>query len=177
MKKGLIIICAVILLSGCDSKKATNENVTKPEEISYTNKFECSRIEKIKKFDLDNKNAGRLTQEQMKERENSPVAINEKISKIYDFNKEGSKLLAFYEIHTYEYVIDIYNMDKEKSSYSCGGYENYGFKSCEITTTKNSIIMTKVADLNSDYNKDVVSKMTLESIKADYSEGDMYTCN
>lgn len=145
MKKGLIIICAIILLSGCDSKKETKENITKPEEISYTNKFECYR--------------------------------NEKISKIYDFNKEGSKLLAFYEIHTYEYVIDIYNMDKEKSSYSCGEYENYGFKSCEITTTKNSIIMTKVADINSDYNKDMVSKMTLESIKSDYAQGDMYTCN
>lgn len=145
MKKGLIIICAIILLSGCDSKKETKENITKPEEISYTNKFECYR--------------------------------NEKISKIYDFNKEGSKLLAFYEIHTYEYVIDIYNMDKEKSSYSCGEYEEYGFKSCEITTTKNSIIMTKVADINSDYNKDMVSKMTLESIKSDYAQGDMYTCN
>ena len=145
MKKGLIIICAIIILSGCDSKKETKENITKPEEISYTNKFECYR--------------------------------NEKISKIYDFTKEGSKLLAFYEIHTYEYVIDIYNMDKEKSSYSCGEYENYGFKSCEITTTKNSIIMTKVADINSDYNKDMVSKMTLESIKSDYAEGDMYTCN
>ena len=143
MKKGLIIICAIILLSRCDSKKETKENITKPEEISYTNKFECYR--------------------------------NEKISKIYDFNKEGSKLLAFYEIHTYEYVIDIYNMDKEKSSYSCGEYENYGFKSCEITTTKNSIIMTKVADINSDYNKDMVSKMTLESIKSDYAKGDMYT--
>lgn len=102
---------------------------------------------------------------------------NEKISKIYDFNKERSKLLGFYEIHTYEYVIDIYDMDKEKSSYSCGEYENYGFKSCEITTIKNSIIMTKVADLNSDYNKDMASKMTLESIKTDYAEGDMYTCN
>ena len=145
MKKGLIIICAIILLSGCDSKKETKENTTKPEEISYTNKFECYR--------------------------------NEKISKIYDFTKEGSKLLAFYEIHTYEYVVDDYNMDKEKSSYSCGEYENYGFKSCEITTTKNSIIMTKVADINSDYNKDMVSKMTLESIKSDYAEGDMYTCN
>ena len=52
----------------------------------------------------------------MKERQNSPVAINEKISKIYDFNKERSKLLGFYEIHTYEYVVDDYNMDKEKSS-------------------------------------------------------------
>ena len=82
MKKGLIIICAIIMLSGCDSKKETKENITKPEEISYTNKFECSRVEKIKKFDLDNKNAGRLTQEQMKERQNSPVAINEKISKM-----------------------------------------------------------------------------------------------
>lgn len=177
MKKVLIIICAIILLSGCDSKKETKENITKPEEISYTNKFECSRIEKIKKIDLDNKNAGRLTQEQMKERQNSPVAINEKISKIYDFNKERSKLLGFYEIHTYEYVVDDYNMDKEKSSYSCGEYEEYGFKSCEITTTKNSIIMTKVADINSDYNKDMVSKMTLESIKTDYAQGDMYTCN
>ena len=145
MKKGLIIICAIIILSGCDSKKETKENITKPEEISYTNKFECSRIEKI--------------------------------SKIYDFNKEGSKLLAFYEIHTYKYVIDIYDMDKEKSSYSCGEYDNYGFKSCEITTTKNSIIMTKVADINSDYNKDMVSKMTLESIKSDYAKGNMYTCN
>lgn len=145
MKKGLIIICAIILLSGCDSKKETKENTTKPEEISYTNKFECYR--------------------------------NEKISKIYDFNKEGSKLSAFYEIHTYEYVIDGYNIDKEKSSYSCGEYGNYGFKSCEITTTKNSIIMTKVADINSDYNKDMVSKMTLESIKSDYAQGDMYTCN
>lgn len=145
MKKVLIIICAIILLSGCDSKKETKENITKPEEISYTNKFEYYR--------------------------------NEKISKIYDFNKEGSKLLAFYEIHTYEYVVDDYNMDKEKSSYSCGEYENYGFKSCEITTTKNSIIMTKVADINSDYNKDMVSKMTLESIKTDYAQGDMYTCN
>ena len=145
MKKGLIIICAIILLSGCDSKKETKENTTKPEEISYTNKFECYR--------------------------------NEKISKIYDFTKEGSKLLAFYEIHTYEYVVDDYNMDKEKSSYSCGEYENYGFKSCEITTTKNSIVMTKVADLNSDYNKDMASKMTLESIKSDYAQGDMYTCN
>ena len=138
MKKGLIIICAIIILSGCDSKK---ESITKPEEISYTNKFECYRNE------------------------------------IYDFNKEGNKLLVFYEIYTYEYVIDIYNMDKEKSSYSCGEYENYGFKSCEITTTKNSIIMTKVADINSDYNKDMVSKMTLESIKSDYAQGDMYTCN
>lgn len=165
------------LLAGCESKKETNENITKPEEISYTNKFECSRVEKIKKFDLDNKNAGRLTQEQMKERENSPVAINEKINKIYDFTKDGSKLLGFYEIHTYEYVVDGYNMDKEKSSYDCGNYEKYGFKSCEITTTNNSIVMTKVADLNSDYNKDLASKMTLESIKADYAEGDMYTCN
>lgn len=102
---------------------------------------------------------------------------NEKISKIYDFTKDGSKLLGFYEIHTYEYVVDDYNMDKEKSSYSCGEYENYGFKSCGITTTKNSIIMTKVADINSDYNKDMVSKMTLESIKTDYAQGDMYTCN
>ena len=37
--------------------------------------------------------------------------------------------------------------------------------------------MTKDADINRDYNKDMVSKMTLESIKSDYAQGDMYTCN
>ena len=53
---------------------------------------------------------------------------------------------------------------------------NAGFKSCTITTEKNKIVMTKVADLKSDYNKDMAEKMTLASIKADYAEGDMYTC-
>ena len=86
MKKGLLIIASIILLAGCENKETNNE-VKKPEEISYTNKFECSRTEKIKKFDLDNKNAGRLTSEQMKESENSPVAINENIQRIYDFNE------------------------------------------------------------------------------------------
>lgn len=36
--------------------------------------------------------------------------------------------------------------------------------------------MTKVADLKSDYNKDMTEKMTLASIKADYAEGEIYTC-
>ena len=176
MKKVLIFLGAVLLLAGCESKKETNENITKPEGISYTNKFECSRVEKIKKFDLDNKNAGRLTSEQMKERENSPVVINENIQKIYDFNEAGDKLLSFYEVHTYEYLLEGYDMNNEKENYSCGDYKDYGFKSCTIATEENKIVMTKVADLKSDYNKDMAEKMTLASIKADYAEGDMYTC-
>lgn len=48
MKKVLIFLGAVLLLAGCESKKETNENITKPKEISYTNKFECSRVEKSK---------------------------------------------------------------------------------------------------------------------------------
>lgn len=175
MKKGLLIIASIMLLAGCENKE-TNTDAKKPEEISYTNKFECSRTEKIKKFDLDNKIAGRLTSEQMKERENSPVAINENIQKIYDFNESGDKLLSFYEVHTYVYLLDGYDINSEKENYSCGNYENYGFKSCTITTKENKIVMTKVADLKSDYNKGMVEKMTLASIKADYAEGEIYTC-
>lgn len=175
MKKGLLIIASIMLLAGCENKETNNE-VKKPDEISYTNKFECSRVEKIKKFDLDNKIAGRLTSEQMKERENSPVAINENVQKIYDFNESGDKLLSFYEVHTYEYLLDGYDINSEKENYSCGNYENYGFKSCTITTMENKIVMTKVADLKSDYNKGMVEKMTLASIKADYAEREIYTC-
>lgn len=175
MKKSLLIIASIMLLAGCENKETNNE-VKKPEEISYTNKFECSRVEKIKKFDLDNKIAGRLKSEQMKERENSPVAINENIQKIYDFNESGDKLLSFYEVHTYVYLLDGYDINSEKENYSCGNYENYGFKSCTITTEENKIVMTKVADLKSDYNKGMVEKMTLASIKADYAEGEIYTC-
>ena len=72
----------------------------------------------------------------MKERENSPVVINENIQKIYDFNEAGDKLLSFYEVHTYEYLLEGYDMNNEKENYSCEDYENYGFKSCMITTKK-----------------------------------------
>lgn len=48
MKKSLIIICAIIILYGCDSKKETKENITKPEEISYTNKFEYLELKRLK---------------------------------------------------------------------------------------------------------------------------------
>ena len=51
-------------------------------------------------------------------------------------------------------------MNIEKENYSCGDYEEYGFKSCTITTKENKIVMTKVADLKSDYNKDMAEKMT-----------------
>lgn len=174
MKKGLLILTVLLLLTGCKNKESKTDGKTS-EEISYTNKFECSRVEKIKKYDLDG-NSGHITTDQAKEREESPVAIEEKIQKIYDFNEDGSKLLAFYEIYTYEYVLDGYDMDTEKNNYDCGNYDEYGFKSCDITTNENSVIITKVADLTSDYNKDMVDTMTLESIKADYAEGEMYTC-
>lgn len=39
MKKGLLIIASIMLLAGCENKETNNE-VKKPDEISYTNKFE-----------------------------------------------------------------------------------------------------------------------------------------
>ncbi len=173
MKKCLLILTVLLLLTGCNKDKTTDGNAGK--QVSYTNKFECSREEEIKKYDLDG-SLGDISSEQDNEREESPVAIIEKIQKIYDFNKDGSKLLGFYEINTYKYVLDDYDMDTEKNNYDCGNYEEYGIKSCEITTSEDSVIITKVTDLTSNYNKDMVATMTLESIKAKYAEEEMYTC-
>lgn len=176
MKKGLIVIGAILLLTGCGSKKTNNDD---PSQISYTNKFECSKSEKIKQYDLESRNEkGMFIGTDKAKRSESPVAINEITTKIYDFNKSGDKLIAYYEIITYEYLIDGYNMEDEKKFYEnkCDNYSEYGFKTCQISTKDKKIVITKTANLESDYNKNTVSSMTKESIKNDYAGGEVYTC-
>lgn len=42
------------------------------------------------------------------------IGVEGKVSKIYDFNKEGDKLLAFYEVGIYKYVMDT-DMKRKKN--------------------------------------------------------------
>lgn len=177
MKKGILLLSVMLLLTGCKSEEQQNNKEDKA--ISYTNKYECTRTETITKYTIEHRNETSrvLSAEELKEKKESPVAVNVEVSKIYDFNKEGSKLLNFYEIRKYEYLLDYDLKDEEKSLSSvCENYEKYGFKSCAIKTIDNTITITKTSDLKADYNKDLVEKTTLDSIKEAYKDGEIYTC-
>lgn len=104
------------------------------------------------------------------------IGVEGKVSKIYDFNKEGDKLLAFYEVGTYKYVMDT-DMEKEYFADKCSGYKEYGYKSCEVSLKDKTITIFREIDLNSDDIEDSASIMTLESIKGEYAEGKIYTCS
>ena len=177
MKKGLLLLSIMLLLTGC---KSNEQEQNGGKALSFTNKYECTRTETITKYTIDHRNeiSTTLTKEELEEKNNSPVAVNVSVSKIYDFNKDGSKLQNFYEIQKYEYLLDYdLSSEKEKLSSSCGNYQEYGFKSCNITTKDNTITITKTADLKSDYNKDLAEKTTMESIKEAYEGGEVYTCS
>lgn len=152
MKKGLLLIGAAILLTGCGNESLTNDDITKKD---YTNKFECSRTEK-----MDNGKG------------------ESKFTKIYDFNEDGTKLLGYYEIATHTYTTDV-DMDSEKDRYlkNCESGKDYGYINCKVSIEGNIITVTKESDLNHENNKEEASKMTKESITKDYEGGEIYTCN
>lgn len=175
-KKGLIVLGSVLLLVGCSNEKTKSES---GDELSFTNKYECSRVENYTKYDIEHRNGGGiLTTEEMEEKKNSPVAVEGRISKVYDFNKEGSKLLAYYEIETYTYLVDV-SMDEEKELYEkkCDNSKKYGYKSCEVKINDKVITLTRTLDLESEDNKDVVQKTTMDSVKSDFAEDEIFTCN
>lgn len=152
MKKGLLLMSVALLLTGCGGKELTKDkDIIKKD---YTNKFECTRTEKIYNG-------------------NGEV----KITKIYDFNKEGDKLLGYYEIATYIYTKDV-DMNEEKSKYleGCESGKEYGYINCKASVKDNVLTVSKEADLNHENNKEEASTMTKESIAKDYEDGEMYTC-
>ena len=51
-----------------------------------------------------------------------------------------------------------------------------GYINCKVSVDGKTITVNKEADLDGDYNKEEATKMILESIKNDYSESDIYTC-
>lgn len=176
MKKGkyLILVGSVLLFTGCGNETVEGEK----ETLTFTNKYECSRVENYTEYDLEHRNGGGiLTAEEMEKKKNSPVAVEGKISKVYDFNEEGSKLLGYYDIETYTYLVDV-SMDEEKKLYEkkCENAKNYGYKSCNVKVEDKVITLTRVLDLESDDNRDIVQKTTLDSVKNDFREDEIFTC-
>ncbi len=110
MKKVLIMFAMLTLFVGCSNNEKNNTNSS---DISYTNKYECKRVSTYTKFDIENRNFNTvgLTAEEisakLEEKKNSPTAVNIEQLKIYDFNKEGSKLLNYVDIEKYEYITDV----------------------------------------------------------------------
>lgn len=173
MKKVLFVLLTVLLFTGCGKTTKLNDS----SNISYTNKFECSRGDNytVREVNQRNNSGHKSTADSS---DDTGIGVEGKISKIYDFNKEGYKLLAFYEVGTYKYVMDT-DMEKEKEYFSnkCSGYKEYGYKSCEVTLKDKTITIFREMDLNSEDIKESADSMTLESIKGEYAEGEIYTCS
>ena len=180
MKKILIMVVALALFVGCSNNE---KNDTAKSDISYTNKYECKRIGTYTKFDIENRNfntIGLTTEEisaKLEEKKNSPVAVNIEQLKVYDFNKEGSKLLNYIDIEKYTYIIDV-DMQKEKEYYEeeCKKYSKEWYKNCTVDIKDNVITITKPYNLNSEQNKEMANKTTKDSIIETYSEDDLFTC-
>ena len=180
MKRILIILVTITLFVGCSNN---DQNDTVKSDISYTNKYECKRIGTYTKFDIENRNfntIGLTTEEisvKLEEKKNSPVAVNIEQLKVYDFNKDGSKLLNYIDIEKYTYIIDV-DMQKEKEYYEkeCKKYSKEWFKNCTVDIKDNVITITKPYNLNSEQNQEMAGKTTKDSIIETYSEDDLFTC-
>lgn len=77
------------MLTACN-EKIEDKDKEKDNQISYTNKYECIREENLTLNEMN-------TSE-----ENAKIKYQKRI--IHDFNKEGSKLLGYYEIKTYTFT-------------------------------------------------------------------------
>lgn len=175
--KKIIITTSLLLTIGC-TKEALNDN---SNNINYTNKYECVRSENIKKYLVDKRNGKNnftSIEEENTLRKTSPIAIEEKFYKTYNFNENGSKLLNQIERDTFTYLLD-YDMDKELDFYKtkCDGVEEYGYKNCKVTLKDKVITITKELDLTSDKVSDELKNKTLDTIKNDYFEDEVYTCS
>ena len=175
--KKIIILSSLLLTVGC-AKETLNDN---PNNINYTNKYECVRSENLQKYLVDRRNGENnftSIEDEKTLRETNPVAIEEKFYKTYNFNEDGSKLLNQIERDTFTYLLD-YDMNKELDFYKtkCDGVEEYGYINCKVSLKDKVITITKELDLTSDKVSSELKNKTLAIIKSDYLEDEIYTCN
>ena len=180
MKKFLILLFVLVLV-GCESNSKTSDDNNK---ISYTNKFECFTKLELTEFDLNNRqsssNTGTstiLTKEQLEEKKNSPVAVNKTQKKIYDFDKEGKKLIKYLDVVEFEYLVDI-DMVEERKYFeeACKNIAKDRYKSCTVEVNENVLTVTKTNNLDSEMNKNIKETTTLDSIKESYLDDELFTC-
>ena len=166
-----IILCNLLLITACANNQ-TDNNISNPEEITYTNKYECTRSET-----LTTSSFYYQTKKEVKNEEDSGKnAVEIVYTRSYDFSKEGSKLLNYYDITTYNFLVD-YDMEslKEYFASTCTESDKSTYKNCKVTLKDKTITILKEVDLNSETGKEYLSTSTLDSIKENYEESP-YTC-
>ncbi len=154
MKKPIIFLGMLLLVTGCQDK----QNVSNPEQITYTNKFECSREET-----KTNKQVYYLTkQNELNASGKDENALKITTTRSYDFDKDGTKLLAYYDITTYEYLID-YDMEAQKKYFQdkCQELDKDTYKSCNVSLKNKTITVISEVNLNSEESKEYLSTTTI----------------
>ena len=104
-----VIVCGAFMLTGCGKDSGVNNNDGGIENLSYTNKFECKRSEKYTTSQMYYK----TKQEVLNDEDSGKDAVNITYTRSYDFNKDGSKLLAYYDITIYDFLVS-YDMNALK---------------------------------------------------------------
>lgn len=173
MRKILIftlIISCLGLLSGCGKDKDSSK------EISYTNKYECSKSKVYTENEYDALRRNRITLNSGEE-DTSAQAVEGTATRIYDFNEDGTKVLAVYDITKYKYLLD-YNLEEEKVYFDkqCNNINEKSYKSCNVLLEDKTITITSEVNTTSDYNKEYYSDLTLDHIKESYASDGTYTC-
>lgn len=167
MKKILVLFVTIIslfLITGCNANQEKNK--------TYTNKYECSRKE-----NLTTNQVYYITKiENLNEIDNGKTAVEVEITRSYDFNTTGDTLLAYYDITTYNYLID-YDMSALKTYFenTCKNIDKDTYKSCNVSLKDKVITVISQVDLDSKTSKEYLSTVSLDTIKQNYNESP-YIC-
>ena len=158
LKKVMIMVLMVssLFLFGCGKEKNNDSN---KNNITYTNKFECAREDTLTKDQIYY-----ATKEEPLNGEKGD-AVKVTYSRSYDFDKNGEKLLKYYD------------MDKQKTYYenNCKQIDQKTYKSCNVVLDNKKIIITSEIDLNSEVAKEYLATVSLNDVKENYADTP-YTC-
>lgn len=113
----------------------------------------------------------------LKQEKNSPIAINYESGYLYNFTEDSAKLLNYYEIKKYEYIID-YDMESEKEYYSnsCNKLNASKYKDCKVELTDKTITVKQEINLDNEGYKNMAVTLTKDKLIENYKEDEMYTC-
>ena len=163
----MLLMVSSLFLFGCDKEENNDSN---KNNTTYTNKFECIREDKLTKDQI----YYATKEEPLNGEEGDAVKVT--YSRSYDFDKNGDKLLKYYDITTYDYILD-YDMDKQKTYYenNCKQIDQKTYKSCKVILDNKKIIITSEIDLNSEVAKEYLATVSLNDVKENYADTP-YTC-
>ena len=163
----MLLMVSSLFLFGCGKEENNDRN---KNNITYTNKFECAREDKLTKDQIYY-----ATKEEPLNGEKGD-AVNVTYKRSYDFDKNGEKLLKYYDITTYDYILD-YDMDNQKAYYenNCKQIDQKTYKSCKVILDNKKIIITSEIDLNSEVAKEYLATVSLNDVKENYADTP-YTC-